>query len=289
MTGSTILWEFINPISLAMLMSLYGVEAILIRDLRIKYSLSYRSILLMGFAYGIVEEGLAVKSFFNPHWKDLGMFGTYGRWLGVNWVWSIYLIVFHGVFSMFAPIIMVEALYPDIARERLICSKTMVLAIIVFLSDVVTINLLTKYQPSVLHYMFSLIAIILFVALAFRIHSVSHAQRSYLIKTCFRYGVYRAVWSAAFFLCFCLVSSIIPISFVLFVLGVFIAYTSLKLADKLEQPENHCLDRYFTYLGIITPLLLMDFLLALRPDIERFATITIIVASIAAYKMIRNE
>lgn len=115
-------------------------------------------------------------------------------------------------------------------------------------------------------------------------------MRSYLIKTRFRYGVYWAVWSAVFFLCFYLVSSIIPISFVPFVLGVFIAFKSLKLADKLEQSENHRLDHCFTYLGVITPLLLMDFLLALRPDIERLAIIIVIVAFlIVAYKRIRSE
>mgnify|MGYP005646637789 FL=1 len=73
--------------------------------------------LLLGFAYGIVEEGVAVKSFFDPHWKDIGMFGVYGRWLGVNWVWSLYLTIFHGVWSILAPIVIVEAMYLKVAYK----------------------------------------------------------------------------------------------------------------------------------------------------------------------------
>ncbi|HEX7567451.1 MAG TPA: hypothetical protein VF355_02670 [Anaerolineaceae bacterium] len=39
---------------------------------------------LLGAAYGIVEKGLMLKSFFGPNWPNLVSMHGYGRWLGVN-------------------------------------------------------------------------------------------------------------------------------------------------------------------------------------------------------------
>ncbi len=71
----------------------------------------WRSILLLGAAYGIIEEGILVRSFFNPQWKDLGVLSTYGRWLGVNWVWAEWLAIYHAIFSITIPIFLVEQYY----------------------------------------------------------------------------------------------------------------------------------------------------------------------------------
>lgn len=55
---------------------------------------------------------MAVKSFFDPEWMDLGLLGTYGRLWGVNWVWSFGLTVFHAVISIAIPILIVTLLFP---------------------------------------------------------------------------------------------------------------------------------------------------------------------------------
>jgi len=48
---------------------------------------------VLGAAYGVLEEGLMVKSFFDPNWMDLGVLGSYGLWMGVNWVWAEWLVL----------------------------------------------------------------------------------------------------------------------------------------------------------------------------------------------------
>ncbi len=59
----------------------------------------------MGAAYGIIEEGILVLSFFNPAWKDLGILSSYGRWLGVKWVWAEWLTIYRSIFSITIPIL----------------------------------------------------------------------------------------------------------------------------------------------------------------------------------------
>lgn len=58
LSGSTTPTEFINPVVLLMLLGLYGTSALLIRELRVRHGLGYASVLVLGFAYGVLEEGL---------------------------------------------------------------------------------------------------------------------------------------------------------------------------------------------------------------------------------------
>src|SRR5437870_317974 len=72
LSGSTPPLMFINPIMLMYETALYGSGAILVRELVRRRGLGWGSILLLGAAYGILEEGLIITSWFNPYWPDLG-------------------------------------------------------------------------------------------------------------------------------------------------------------------------------------------------------------------------
>jgi len=88
LSGSTPLPHFLNPLTLFFLTGLYGSGAIIVREAVKRWGKGWASVLLLGAAYGVLEEGVMVKSFFDPAWPDLGILGIYGRWLGVNWVWA---------------------------------------------------------------------------------------------------------------------------------------------------------------------------------------------------------
>jgi hypothetical protein len=119
LTGSAPPVEFLSVPGFVIMSALYGSGAILIRELRVHWGKGYRpTVFILGAAYGIIEEGLAVKSFFNPEWQDLGILGVYGRWLGVNWVWSLNLTIFHAVISIAVPIFVVELIFPEQRDER---------------------------------------------------------------------------------------------------------------------------------------------------------------------------
>src|SRR5438552_3576322 len=98
----------INPplffLLLAANIGLYGSGVILIREAMIRWKKGWASVFLLGVAYGIVEEGLALWTLFNPLAQPVGNLGFYGHWLGVNWVWTVGLLIFHSVYSIGLPI-----------------------------------------------------------------------------------------------------------------------------------------------------------------------------------------
>jgi hypothetical protein len=84
LSGSAPPAEFFNPFSLLTLAALYGSGAILARELVQRWGKGWPTLLALGAAHGVLEEGLMVRSFFDPQWVDLGVLGSYGRWAGVN-------------------------------------------------------------------------------------------------------------------------------------------------------------------------------------------------------------
>jgi hypothetical protein len=90
--------------------AVYGCGALLIRELARRRGLGWLWIAALGVAYGVVEEGLALGSLFNPELFDAGELG--GRALGVNWVWTEWTLGYHAVWSISIQILLVELLFP---------------------------------------------------------------------------------------------------------------------------------------------------------------------------------
>ena len=156
--------EFFNPFSFIYLVSFYGSGALLIREFRVRHGLRYSSILFLGMGYGVLEEGIAVKSFFSTTWPDLGVLAWYGRFLGVNWIWVFALTVYHAVISILIPIVIVEIIFYDIKdRPWLKDKKSLYIILFIFIFDIILFNtvFVSGFQPSIFHYLFcfSLVAI----------------------------------------------------------------------------------------------------------------------------------
>lgn len=161
LSGSSPPTEFFRPFSLLLLGLLYGSGAILIRELVLRWRKGWPSIFVLGAAYGILEEGLMVKSFFDPQWMDLGPLGVYGRWAGVNWVWSLGLTIFHTVWSICIPILLVTLMYPHRAHGPWVGRRTFRALVGLLLADVVFGFLaLTTYRPPVIPYVLAILVVI---------------------------------------------------------------------------------------------------------------------------------
>ena len=178
LSGSAPPVEFFNPFALLVLPALYGSGAILVRELCVRWlalsgaegAKGWPTVFVLGAAYGIIEEGLMVKSFFDPNWMDLGPLGSYGRWAGVNWVWSLQLTIFHAVFSIAIPILLVELLFPARRDERWIGRRGMVGLSLLLLADVLFgFFALTTYRPPLVPYLLAIIAVIALFLIAQRV------------------------------------------------------------------------------------------------------------------------
>ncbi len=88
----------------------------LIRELARRRGSGWGPIVLLGGAYGILEEGLLIQSMFNPDLFNAGLVG--GRALGVNWIWSEWTVGYHIVYSIGIPILLTELIFPASKAER---------------------------------------------------------------------------------------------------------------------------------------------------------------------------
>jgi hypothetical protein len=95
--------------------ALYGSGALLIREVARRRGLGWPAILVMGLAYGVLEEAIFIQSWFNAHFEALHNLAMYGRAWDTNWVWAFGLTGFHAIFSVTIPILLAEAMHPRVA------------------------------------------------------------------------------------------------------------------------------------------------------------------------------
>jgi hypothetical protein len=134
--------------------------------------------LILGAAYGIIEEGIMVRSFFNPAWKDLGVLGTYGRWLGTNWVWAEWLAIYHAIFSITIPIFLVELTFPQSKTRIWLSSKMRVLFHGLLVLAIILGFFAFPYDPGVLVMAGCIATVVALGWFAKRIPNISPAQRN---------------------------------------------------------------------------------------------------------------
>ncbi len=101
-------------VGLVFLAPLYGGGALLIREFVRRTGRGWPSILLLGLAYGVFEEGITTQSLFNrnyvgAHLLDVG----YVPALGIAIPWTLAVLALHAVWSISVPIGLVEAMAPE--------------------------------------------------------------------------------------------------------------------------------------------------------------------------------
>jgi hypothetical protein len=245
LSGSAPPLEFFHPFGFVLLTSLYGSGALLIRELRIRWKKGIGSTLLLGAAYGIIEEGILVASFFNPNWPDLGQLSIYGRWLGTNWIWALMLIVYHAVYSITIPILLVEMMYPDQREkpwlsERLFKIVALVLTGIVILGFIL-FNVLAGYVPPILPFLGTIVTVMLLGYTAYKHPMQWNNGKTTMIKPWILW-ILGVIGTFAFFFGFWLMPTLIPSWSVgmLVSLGIlFLAISFLKRYTWTAATDRH--------------------------------------------------
>jgi hypothetical protein len=102
---------------------MYGGGAILIREAAIRWGKGWPSVLALGVAYGIAEEGIAVRTYFDSTAPVLQPLGGYGWAGGVNWVFATHLCLYHAIISIAIPIFLVMLAYPARRNESWVSDR----------------------------------------------------------------------------------------------------------------------------------------------------------------------
>jgi hypothetical protein len=143
---------FLNPAAFALFFllnaALYTTGALLIRETVLRWGKGWGSILLLGGAYGIAEEGLMVHTFFQTSGNPVGILGSYGHLWGVNWFWALGLAAFHAVYSIALPLLLIGIVYPETKGRSIVGSRGLTFAAVAFLADVGIVGALAASRPS---------------------------------------------------------------------------------------------------------------------------------------------
>jgi hypothetical protein len=129
-TGSTpvpgLLREMLTP-TLYVVVLLYSLGVLFIREIVVIYEKEWLSILFFGFAYGVIEEGIFAKTWF----ADIPI--SYGKWIGVNWSFGFAEIIVESVFSILIPIALARIVFQGSENERWFRCRGFVLEATLFL------------------------------------------------------------------------------------------------------------------------------------------------------------
>jgi hypothetical protein len=88
---------------------IYSGGALFLREILRRTGGGYGNVLMLGVAYGLVEEGLSLQSLTSPHLYGAAGWGP--RLLGVNTAYTELNLVYHALFSVAIPVILVEFLF----------------------------------------------------------------------------------------------------------------------------------------------------------------------------------
>jgi hypothetical protein len=106
--------------ALIVLALMYGGAAVLIRELVRHERRGWPTILCLGAAYALLEEGLVTQSLFNPDYLKLHMHflaPAHIAWLGIGGWWTMLMFNVHTFWSIGVSIALVEGLWPERSRE----------------------------------------------------------------------------------------------------------------------------------------------------------------------------
>jgi hypothetical protein len=113
---------------------MYGGGALLVRETARRWGGGGPTILLLAFAYGVIEEGVVVQTLFNPNYLGLHLLReAHVAGLGIGAWWSVFVLTLHSVWSISVPIALAEALFPDRARVPWLGRGGLVVSAILFL------------------------------------------------------------------------------------------------------------------------------------------------------------
>ena len=197
LSGSSPPNEFFTPFGFIVMTLLYGGGALLIREARVRWQLGW-SIVFLAIAYGILEEGLLMQSFFNHNHIDLEELAGYGMFLKCQWPWAIELTIYHATVSTLLPIMATDLLFPDLANEPFLKKPGIISTIVLLALDTIVMAAFViityssvphPYVPSALNlFVWTLITFAL-IYMSYRLREKRYADENVRLRSPFNFAV----------------------------------------------------------------------------------------------------
>jgi hypothetical protein len=152
LTGNTRISSYLSPITFIIDNITYGGALLLIRETVVRWGKGFPSILMFALGYGMLNEALSTKGFFDPHFYsvDSDKLEGFGRIYGINVPWALNISVVHAVFSILVPYLIITTIFAG--RDRWIGNKLYIMLILALIADTVFCFYMIALPPSHYHY-----------------------------------------------------------------------------------------------------------------------------------------
>ena len=96
---------------------LYGVQILVIREVAVRRNIGLVGLWCLGLVYGIYNEALLAETLFAPLTSPLETFADYGLVANLRVPFTVWILAWHGLFSVLTPVLVVQRLFPDRAAR----------------------------------------------------------------------------------------------------------------------------------------------------------------------------
>lgn len=162
--------SFANIGAMPVMFAMYGGGAVLIRELVRRTGRGWPSIVWLGMAYALMEEGIADQSLFNPNFMGLHMLAAgFIPALGIGVPATIFAFGIHVIWSIAVPIALTESLFPGIGHEPWVGRIGLAVAALFYAAGVtfITLYFAKKFFASPAQIGASVIGIVVLAGIAF--------------------------------------------------------------------------------------------------------------------------
>lgn len=280
LTGSTPLLSLVRfPLSIVFLFGLYGSGVLLVRESVVRWNKGWIAVLCLGGAYGIIEEGLALKTFFDI--REVGFSRAYGHWLGINWVWAVDGTIFHAVFTVALPILLVSLAFPSTRGLRVTTDREYVSVVVIFLATVLTLFFTFDPGYSLSPYLLALTLLVVLSLGALGCYLPTHllaptSQLPLVSPTSF--GILGAAFGWSFFAIYFAGPALAINPLVLVTLTVLLSIGVLTYLRARVGRVHQEVHQVVYAGGVLSPLLFMGLLLGIYGDLPVLAVVAAVLA-----------
>jgi hypothetical protein len=140
-TSTSVAKIITQPASLPFIMLFYGLADLLIREALVRRRLGWVSLILLGIAFGFINEGVIAGTWYTVKNNGYAFVGQ------IDFAWAVALTVFHLFVSVIAPIAFIETIFPAHAGLPLLRRRGIIISSVVFLLLTTVFLFVESYRP----------------------------------------------------------------------------------------------------------------------------------------------
>lgn len=149
-SGNQPVHAYLNPKVAIFLTLAYGLPLLVIREVAVRFRITFAGIFLMGLAYGFLNEGLLAQTIIREINVPINAFDRYLMWGGFNISWTLVIVPWHAMHAILFPILLMAFWFPRSAQTPWLGNKTFLSLSGILIGLILFIAVARKPHPQML-------------------------------------------------------------------------------------------------------------------------------------------